>query len=134
MRRWFPRHSGEPRVSIATAEAMPSLPVAGTWAWRGASNRFSRPALKSRCDNVRMAWIETISEGAAQGDLRRSYDAAVKRARKVWNIVKVMSLSPPTLRASMGLYLASVRGPSPLTRAHREMLAVVVSKANNCHY
>ncbi len=81
-----------------------------------------------------MAWIETIPEGEARGDLRRSYDAALKRAGKVWNIVKVMSLTPPTLRASMGLYLASVHGPSPLTRAQKEMLAVVVSKANNCHY
>ena len=87
-----------------------------------------------QCDNVRMAWIETIPEGEAQGDLYRSYDDAVDRAGKVWNIVKVMSLTPPTLRASMGLYLASVHGPSPLTRAQREMLAVVVSNANNCHY
>jgi alkylhydroperoxidase family enzyme len=86
------------------------------------------------CDNMRMAWIETIPEGNAQGDLRRSYEAAGMRAGKVWNIVKVMSLSPPTLRASMGLYLSSVQGSSPLTRAQREMLAVVVSKVNNCHY
>ncbi len=81
-----------------------------------------------------MAWIETIPEGEAQGELRRSYEAAVERAGKVWNIVKVMSLTPLTLRASMGLYRASVHGRSPLTRAQREMPAVVVSKANNCHY
>ena len=66
--------------------------------------------------------------------MRWSYDAAGQRAGKVWNIIKVMSLSPATLRASMGLYLSSVRGASPLTRALREMLAVVVSKANKCHY
>ena len=90
--------------------------------------------LKSGYDNVRMAWIATIPEGEAQGDLRRSYDAAGERAGKVWNIIKVMSLSPPTLRASMGLYLSSVHGASPLTRAQREMLAVVVSKVNRCHY
>ncbi len=45
-----------------------------------------------------------------------------------------MSVTPLTLRAAMELYLASVHGPSPLTRAQREMLAVVVSKVNNCHY
>ena len=28
MRRWFPRHAGEPQVSITTAEATASLPVA----------------------------------------------------------------------------------------------------------
>ncbi len=86
------------------------------------------------CDNVHMAWIDTIPEGEAQGELRRGYDDAVERAGKVWNIVKLMSLTPPTMRASMGLYLASVHGPSPLTRVQREMLAVVVSKVNNCHY
>ncbi len=81
-----------------------------------------------------MAWIETIPEDDAQGDLRRSYEAAGMRAGKVWNIVKLMSLSPATLRASMGLYVSSVQSSSPLTRAQREMLAVVVSKTNNCHY
>ena len=81
-----------------------------------------------------MAWIATIPEGEAHGDLQHSYDAAEERAGKVWNIIKVMSLSPPTLRASMGLYLSSVHGASPLTRAQREMLAVVVSNVNKCHY
>jgi AhpD family alkylhydroperoxidase len=27
-----------------------------------------------------------------------------------------------------------MHGPSPLSRAQREMLAVVVSRANDCHY
>ena len=101
---------------------------------RGTLSSFSRLELKSRCDNVHMAWIETIPESEAQGDLRLSYEAAVKRAGRVWNIIKVMSVTPLTLRAAMELYLASVHGPSPLTRAQREMLAVVVSKVNNCHY
>ncbi len=34
----------------------------------------------------------------------------------------------------MGLYVATMHQPSPLTRAQREMLAVVVSKADACHY
>ena len=98
------------------------------------SHSFNPRGLESRCDNVGMAWIETIPEDDAQGDLRRSYEAAGMRAGKVWNIVKLMSLSPATLRASMGLYVSSVQASSPLTRAQREMLAVVVSKTNNCHY
>ncbi len=51
---------------------------------RGTLSSFSRLELKSRCDNVHMAWIETIPESEAQGDLRLSYEAAVKRAGRVW--------------------------------------------------
>ena len=81
-----------------------------------------------------MAWIETISVENAKGALQREYSAAIQRAGRVWNIVKLMSLNPGVLRASMGVYLSAMHGPSPLTRAQREMLAVVVSKANDCHY
>ena len=81
-----------------------------------------------------MAWIRTVPEGEATGPLKAVYDDALKRAGKVFNILKVMSLSPASLRASMGLYAASMFLPSPLSRARREMLATVVSAANRCHY
>ena len=81
-----------------------------------------------------MAWIKTISVEQAKGELQREYSAAIARAGRVWNIVKLMSLNPRTLRASIAVYLSAMHGPSPLTRAQREMLAVVVSKANDCHY
>ena len=66
--------------------------------------------------------------------MRQHYDAALRRAGKVWNIVRTMSLNPRVLEASMNLYLAVMKGPSPLTRAQREMLAVVVSRTNDCFY
>jgi alkylhydroperoxidase family enzyme len=81
-----------------------------------------------------VAWIKTIPENQAEGELRREYEAAIRRAGRVWNIVKLMSLNPSTLRASMDVYVAAMHGASPLTRAQREMLAVVVSRANDCHY
>jgi alkylhydroperoxidase family enzyme len=81
-----------------------------------------------------MAYIDTVDPAAATGDLKREYDAAVKRARKIYNIVRIMSLRPAHLRASMNLYVALMHGPGELTRAQREMLAVVVSRANDCHY
>jgi alkylhydroperoxidase family enzyme len=52
----------------------------------------------------------------------------------VFNIVKAMSLNPRVLRAAMGLYREVMFGPSELSRAERELLAVVVSRANDCHY
>jgi uncharacterized peroxidase-related enzyme len=81
-----------------------------------------------------MAWIKTIEPGKAKGTLRAEYKKAVRRAGKVFNILKVQSLNPATMHASMGLYLAAMHGPSGLTRAEREMLATVVSWANHCFY
>ena len=45
-----------------------------------------------------------------------------------------MSLRPGVLRESMGLYREIMFGPSGLTRQERELLAVVVSHENDCHY
>ncbi len=68
------------------------------------------------------------------GDARDEYAAAIERAGKVFNIVKAMCLNPLVLSRSMGLYKAIMFGPSELSRAERELLATVVSTANDCHY
>ncbi len=81
-----------------------------------------------------MANIKIVHEGEAEGLLRRIYDAAVKRAGRVFQILKVQSLNPPVLQSSMGLYRDTMFGESPLSRAQRELLAVVVSVMNECHY
>ncbi len=81
-----------------------------------------------------MAWIKTIKEGDADGVLARVYEDAIQRAGRVFNILKVQSQSPHALQASMKLYTVIMKRDSPLTRAQREMLAVVVSRINNCHY
>jgi alkylhydroperoxidase family enzyme len=52
----------------------------------------------------------------------------------VFNILKVQSQNPRVLHTGMSLYVSIMHDDSQLTRAQREMLAVVVSKANNCHY
>jgi hypothetical protein len=82
----------------------------------------------------RMPNLRLIDVGEATGDLRREYDAALTRAGKVFNIVKAMCLRPAVLRRSMDLYKEIMFGPSELSRAERELLAVVVSRANDCHY
>ena len=81
-----------------------------------------------------MTWIRTIAPDEADGVLGRLYDAALKRAGRVFHIVRTMSLSPPVLESSFQLYqrIMLVRGGLP--RRQREMLAVVVSATNDCHY
>ena len=81
-----------------------------------------------------MAWIKIIEPEDSSGDLKAEYDRAVERAGKVFNILKIQSLNPETLRASMDLYLATMKAPSGLSRTEREMLGTVVSWANHCFY
>ncbi len=81
-----------------------------------------------------MAWIRLTPIAEATGILKRQYDAALKRAGRVWNIIRIMSPTPPTLDASMRLYGAVMMGASPLSRVQREMLATVVSAELGCRY
>ena len=81
-----------------------------------------------------MAWIETIAPEHATGELKTEYDTAVRRAGRVYNVIRLQSLNPATLHASVNLYLALMHGPSPLTRTQREMIATAVSRANRCFY
>ena len=81
-----------------------------------------------------MAWIKTVNEKNAAGPLKEEYDGAVARAGRVFEILKVQSLKPEYIAAMIALYRAAMFGPSKLTRAQREMLAVVVSVTNQCHY
>jgi uncharacterized peroxidase-related enzyme len=78
--------------------------------------------------------VRLIEVDEATGPLREEYDAAVSRAGKVFNIVKAMSLRPGVLKRSMELYKGLMFGTSGLSRQERELLAVVVSRENDCHY
>ena len=84
--------------------------------------------------NPCVAYLRLIEVEEATGELRVEYDAAIGRAGKVFQIVKAMSLRPPVLRSAMGLYRDVMFGRSELSRAERELLAVVVSCTNDCHY
>jgi alkylhydroperoxidase family enzyme len=81
-----------------------------------------------------MAYIRMGPESVATGKLREIFVAAIRRAGRVFNIVRTMSLNPPVLEASMALYMHAMKGRSGLTRKEREMLATVVSTANDCFY
>jgi alkylhydroperoxidase family enzyme len=71
----------------------------------------------------------------ARGLLERLYEAAVRRAGKVFQILRIQSPRPRVLQASTQLYVEVMRSPeSGLTRAEREMIATAVSRACGCHY
>lgn len=75
-----------------------------------------------------------IDEDEAEGELARLYRRYQDPAGGVDNVLKIHSLSPASMKAHFELYRLLMRGPSELSRAQREMIAVVVSAINRCHY
>lgn len=81
------------------------------------------------------AWIRVIPEGKARGHLADLYRENLdQRHGFVDNILKIHSLRPQTLADHASLYRTTMYAKSGLSRAEREMIAVVVSSINECHY
>ena len=81
-----------------------------------------------------MAWIKVIQENEATGRLKELYEKYVEPTGVVDNILKVHSLNVKSLKAHYDLYAHLMRGRSDLSRVQREMIAVVASVVNHCHY
>ncbi len=83
----------------------------------------------------RIAWIETVSEEEAEGELADLYARERDRRRGgVDHILRVHSLHPQTLADHARMYHTLMHSPGGLSRAEREMIALVVSAINRCHY
>jgi len=71
------------------------------------------------------AWITTVDEQEASGEVAEAYLQAADRATgRVAHILKVHSLNPRSLLAHRSLYRT----------LKREMIGTVVSAINACHY
>ncbi len=82
-----------------------------------------------------VAWIRTVEESEATGQVKAYYDAFLAQRGWVPNVVKALSLRPDGLRALMQMDNAIMYSQtSGLTRAQREMIATVVSVINRCHF
>ena len=81
-----------------------------------------------------MPYIEKVVPEDAEGLLDHILRTRTKSGGRLWEIVAVQSLNPESLRESMRMYSQVMFGESPLSRAQREMIAVVTSQANDCHY
>jgi alkylhydroperoxidase family enzyme len=81
-----------------------------------------------------MPHIGTVTVDDASGLLKAEYDAATRRAGRVFNIISLQSLNPPVLSAGIRLYQALMLGPGPLDRSTREMLATVTARELDCFY
>ena len=50
------------------------------------------------------------------------------------HIIQIHAVHPAVMRQHYEMYIELMRRQSPLSRVQREMAAIVVSAANDCHY
>ena len=81
-----------------------------------------------------MAWIPMIKEDKAEAELKDWYDKLGEPWGGVDNIMKIHSLNVNTLKGHYELYLSAMKGTKDLSHKKREMVAIVVSTVNQCHY
>ena len=81
-----------------------------------------------------MPRIKIIEYEEAEGKLKEIYDEVIQKRGKLADIHKIHSLNPQSMLDHIQLYLTVMFKKSPLSRAQREMIAVVVSEANKCEY
>jgi len=81
-----------------------------------------------------MTYIKVIQHKESEGELKDIYDNLVNTRGQLAEVHKIQSLNPKSIVNHMDLYMTIMFGKSPLKRYQREMIAVIVSVANNCDY
>ena len=82
-----------------------------------------------------MARITVIPDDDWEGELAELYARVVDRTwGRVDNILAVHSLNPRGMAAHQGLYESAMSGTATLRKVERELIALVVSLTNDCHY
>lgn len=81
-----------------------------------------------------MSRIKVIPYQEATGRLKEIYDDLIDKRGKLAEVHTIQSLRPESIVMHIDLYMEIMFSKSELTRAEREMMAVVVSAANGCDY
>jgi uncharacterized peroxidase-related enzyme len=82
----------------------------------------------------REAWLRVPGEDEAPPGVAKLFDKASERLGFIPNVLRVYALRPRHLELWDAFYDDLMRGESGLTKPQREMIAVVVSTVNRCHY
>lgn len=81
-----------------------------------------------------MTRIQQIEHSEATGRLKEIYDDLLQKRGQLAEVHKIQSLRPESIVKHIDLYLEIMFSRSDLSRAEREMMAVVTSVSNNCFY
>jgi uncharacterized peroxidase-related enzyme len=81
-----------------------------------------------------ITWLDVPAEETVSADVRALWKKPLEKLGFVPNVLRVMALRPQHLLGWWAYYDELMRGESTLSKAQREMIAVVVSAQNRCHY
>ena len=82
----------------------------------------------------RLTWLRVPAEDELPDEVRDLWQPSLEKLGFVPNVLRLYALRPSRLLAWNAWYEEAMKGESGLTRAEREMIAVVVSSANHCYY
>jgi alkylhydroperoxidase family enzyme len=82
-----------------------------------------------------VSWISVIDDAEWDGELGSLRERVVDpKTGRVDHIMSIHSLNPRSLAAHDELYRSAMRGTATLRKVDRELIALVVSTINECHY
>lgn len=90
---------------------------------------MGRPRAKPR-----LSWLRVPADRSLPAEVKELWQTPLERLGFVPNVLRVFALRPAHLIRWWAHYDELMRGESGLTKAEREMIAVVVSATNRCHY
>ena len=82
----------------------------------------------------RLTWLRVPAREELPVEVLDLWNTSLEKLGFVPNVLRVFALRPSHLLAWTAHYDELMKGESELTRAEREMIAVVVSVANDCAY
>ena len=81
-----------------------------------------------------IAWLSVPADEDVSAEARELWEKPLEKLGFVPNVLRVMALRPEHLVTWWAYMQELMTGESGLTKAQREMIAVVVSVENRCHY
>ena len=81
-----------------------------------------------------ICWLDVPGADEVPDEVKALWAKPLEKLGFVPNVLRVYAIRPRHLQLWNDFYDELMRGESGLTKAQREMIAVVVSTANRCHY
>jgi uncharacterized peroxidase-related enzyme len=82
----------------------------------------------------RLTWLRVPTEDELPAEVLELWQPSLEKLGFVPNVLRLYALRPSRLLAWNAHYEEAMKGDSTLTKAEREMIAVVVSVTNDCAY